>query len=65
MTPFRHLLSPATKFIWTNNLEDAFVASKKKIIEMIQIGVFASRHEVGDNLLLMSLISDLQELRRS
>ena len=41
MAPFRHLLSPATKFVWTDNLEEAFVASKKKIIEMIQIGVFA------------------------
>ena len=41
MAPFRHLLSPATEFIWTNNLEDAFVTSKKKIIEMIQIGGFA------------------------
>ena len=41
MAPFRHLLSPSTEFVWTDDLEEAFVASKKKIIEMIQIGVFA------------------------
>ena len=41
MAPFRHLLSPATEFAWTDELEEAFVASKKQIIKMIQIGVFA------------------------
>ena len=41
MVPFHHLLTPATEFNWTDELEEAFVASKKKIIEMIQIGVFA------------------------
>ena len=41
MAPFHHLLSPATGFAWTDDLEEASVASKKKIIEMIQIGVFA------------------------
>ena len=41
MAPFRHLLSPATVFAWTDELEEAFVASKEKIIEMIQIGVFS------------------------
>ena len=40
MAPFRHLLSPATEFVWTDELEEAFVASKDKISEMIQIGVF-------------------------
>ena len=41
MAPFRHLLSPAAEFVRTDELEEAFVASKKKIIEIIQIGVFA------------------------
>ena len=41
MVPFSHLLSPATEFIWMDDLDQAFVACKKKIIEMIQIGVFA------------------------
>ena len=40
MAPFHHLLSPATVFAWTDEFEEAFVASKGKIIEMIQIGVF-------------------------
>ena len=41
MAPFRHLLSPATVFAWTDELEEAYVASKEKTIEMIQIGVFS------------------------
>ena len=41
MAPFRHLLSSKTAFAWTDDLETAFAASKAKIIEMIQIGVFS------------------------
>ena len=33
ITPFCHLLSPATVFAWTDELEEAFVASKEKIID--------------------------------
>jgi hypothetical protein len=46
MAPFSHLLSPATEFIWMDDLDQAFVACKKKIIEMIQIGDFASDMEL-------------------
>ena len=41
MAPFHDLLSPATEFVWTDELDEAFITSKKKIIEMIQVGVFA------------------------
>ena len=32
MAPFRHLLSPATKFLWTEELESSFQTSKEKIL---------------------------------
>ena len=38
MAPFRHLLSPATEFACTDELDEAFDASKAKIIDMIKIG---------------------------
>ena len=41
MAPFRHLLSPGTEFVWTDELEKSFVASKAKIIELIQEGVYS------------------------
>ena len=41
MDPFRHLLSPGNEFMWTDELEEAFIAGKKKIVEMIQEGVFS------------------------
>ena len=41
MAPFRHLLSPGNDFVWTGELEKAFVASKNKIIELIQEGVYS------------------------
>ncbi len=39
MAPFRDLLKPSTKFIWTNEHQEAFEASKQEIIEQIQTGV--------------------------
>ena len=39
MAPFKPLLSPKTKFFWSVDLEDAFQASKRKLIEAIQHGV--------------------------
>ena len=41
MSPFRHLLSPNTPFQWTDELEEAFAASKEKNIELIQKGVYS------------------------
>jgi hypothetical protein len=41
MSPFRHLLSPRTAFEWTDELDEAFTASKEKIIELIQKGVYS------------------------
>ena len=41
MAPFRHLLSPGTEFLWTDELEQSFIASKKKIMELIQEGVYS------------------------
>ena len=41
MAPFRHLLSPGNDFVWSDDLEKAFVASKNKIIELIQQGVYS------------------------
>ena len=32
MAPFRHLLTPSTKFEWTDDLGKCFEESKKKII---------------------------------
>lgn len=39
MTPFRDLLKPATTFSWTTDLQEAFEASKRHIIDQIQTGV--------------------------
>ena len=39
MAPFRDLLKPSTKFVWTNEHQEAFEASKQEIIEQIQTGV--------------------------
>ena len=39
MAPFRHLLKPSTNFKWTDELEECFEASKKKIIGLIEDGV--------------------------
>ena len=41
MAPFRHLLSPGNVFQWDDKLEEAFVASKAKIVELIQEGVYS------------------------
>ena len=41
MAPFRHLLSPMTKFEWTAELEEAFQKSKERIVELICEGVAA------------------------
>ena len=35
MAAFRHLLSPGNKFVWTDELEKAFVSSEAEIIELI------------------------------
>ena len=39
MAPFKPLLSPKTKFFWSEELEQAFQSSKLKLIEAIQDGV--------------------------
>ena len=39
MAPFKPLLSPKTKFFWSEDLEHAFQASKQNLIEAIQHGV--------------------------
>ena len=39
MAPFKPLLSPKTKFVWTDELENAFVKSKAAIIDAIIEGV--------------------------
>ena len=39
MLPFRNLLKPSTKFEWTEELDKAFQASKKIIVEEIEHGV--------------------------
>jgi hypothetical protein len=41
MTPFRHLLSPKSEFIWDDAMEEAFVASKKEIVRLIEEGVYS------------------------
>ena len=35
MAPLQHLPSPKTEFVWNDRLEEAFVASKKKIVRLI------------------------------
>ena len=39
MAPFRDLLSPNTEFVWTEELEKAFMKSKQEIVELIKEGV--------------------------
>ena len=39
MAPFRHLLTPSTKFEWTDELGKCFEESKKKIISLIEDGI--------------------------
>jgi len=39
MAPFKPLLSPKTKFVWTDDLEVAFKKSKKAVIDAIRNGV--------------------------
>ena len=34
-------MCPTTAFEWTDELEEEFVASKEKILEIIKIGVFS------------------------
>ena len=41
MAPFRHLLSPKNEFKWDEDMEEAFVASKKEIVRLIKEGVDA------------------------
>ena len=41
MHQFRHLLSPAAVFEWTTELEEAFVTSRQRIIDLIQEGMFS------------------------
>ena len=35
------MLSPNTLFEWTDELEEAFAATKEKILELIQQGVYS------------------------
>ena len=39
MLPFKHLLSPKTKFLWCEKMDEAFDRSKELIIEAIKKGV--------------------------
>jgi hypothetical protein len=39
MAPFRHLLKPSTPFDWSEDLEEAFVASKMEIVRLVEEGV--------------------------
>ena len=39
MLPFRDLLKPSSKFIWTSELEDAFIKGKQAIIDAVIDGV--------------------------
>ena len=39
MSPFRHLLRPSTPFLWTDQLAEAFAASKNHICSSIEKGV--------------------------
>ena len=39
MKPFRHLLKPSTRFVWTDELECAFQSSKDIIIDEMKEGV--------------------------
>ena len=39
MAPFRHLLKPSTKFAWDPELQDAFTASKREILRLVDEGV--------------------------
>ena len=39
MAPFKHLLSSAAEFLWSNELEEAVVKSKEKILDGVKDGV--------------------------
>ena len=39
MAPFRHLLSPNSKFEWNQELEKAFECSKSEIVNSVKLGV--------------------------
>ena len=41
MNPLRHLLSPQSDFLWTQEINDAFEKSKQEIIEAVKNGVKA------------------------
>ena len=48
MAPFSHLLSPGNVLVWDAELEQAFIASKAKIVELIQEGVYSFDPQAGD-----------------
>jgi len=39
MAPFKPLLSPKTRFVWTTDLDEAFCRSKVELVEAIKQGV--------------------------
>ena len=39
MKPFRHLLKPSTKFVWTEELQRVFEQSKEAMLEAMRVGV--------------------------
>ena len=39
MEPMKHLLSPSSKFMWTQEINNAFESSKAKIINTVKCGV--------------------------
>ena len=39
MAPMRHLLSPKTEFLWTQELQKSFEESKAKIVEASRQGI--------------------------
>ena len=47
MAPFRHLLQKDTPFLWTQELENAFVASKGHILQLINEGVYSFDPELA------------------
>ena len=45
MLPFRELLKPSSKFLWTSELETAFVSGKEEIVKAVIDGV--KSYEIG------------------
>ena len=48
MQPFRDLVKPSSKFVWDQNLEEAFQKSKAQIIDLVTdgISIFDTEHTI-------------------